>query len=205
MGDKCKMKKENITLNAIERLKKLIVQGTFDNIYDVAFVEGIKRIILFPTNDLILNENQFDTLVNSLIIGKEALYLMQLGENSDIFSQGNAVFKFAPPHLYREYFKCYEEENLYSICIMFSDSFEWVCVIDECLEGGVAILAGYPTVINEFELKYGNSKNDLNNYLDFLKEDEKRTKSNLQVELILKVLGEKAISQSNTANQNKAN
>ena len=153
----------------VNQLKNILINERIETIEDVAFSNSMGKKLLYPTNDLLLYEHQFSTLV-SCLDSSENLYIFQVSNNGKWDDQHD-LFQISAPFSYSEYNSLY----FYNPTIMFSDSFSWALVIDESLEGGIGILAGNFEFIRRYEERVPCSDKDLIKCVQFyLIDAEKR-------------------------------
>ncbi len=134
-----------------------------NNLYDIEIPQNSYRTLIYPTNDFFLYEHQFDA-VKSLVKQDEKIYVFQLDDLS-------FVHEFSYPFDYKAYC-CL---NLYSVSIMFSNSLEWIIIIDEAVEYGKGVFISNFSLKEKFENIY-NSKNDLSEIIKFTNEDTEKRK-----------------------------
>ena len=158
------------------KLESLIRSGLskFTYIHDIKFADDMKKTLIYPTNDVQLYEDQFDSLLHTMNT-EEQLIVAQVGYNDNLFEKDNVVYLFDRPFTYADYAAL----NLSSAVIMFSSSYEWIIVIDESLEGGEALFVGTPERVRLFESFYGRTKTDLLQFVRFYLDEAERRKVSL--------------------------
>ena len=134
----------------------------------------MKKTLIYPTNDVQLYEDQFDSLLHTMNTEGQ-LIVAQVGYNDNVFEKDNVVYLFDRPFTYADYAAL----NLYRAVIMFSSSYEWIIAIDESLEGGEALFVGTPERVRLFESFYGRTKTDLLQFVRFYLDEAERRKVSL--------------------------
>ena len=73
--------------------------------------------------------------------------------------------------------------------VLFSSSEDWIVLIEESLEGGIAVLAGSHDFVRRFRSIYSKSESDFRNYVEFcIKEYQTRKVPLTQLTEILKLM-----------------
>lgn len=123
--------------------------------------------MLYNTNDLCLNKDQFYVLM-SLLSGQRKIYVAQ-NDSDEVFELDTSA-----------YYKDYESLDLFSMTYLSSDSLDWVAVIDEELESGIGVLIADSDLINRFNSNYADELNDTNNLISFFYRDSHRNRFSIQ-------------------------
>jgi len=122
-------------------------------------------MIIFPTDDVFLTEDQFEVVI-SLLRGEEKLYFMNFGYDKNKCQPMNEIYELAG-RTYEEYCSAREFVFVMPLTILSSDSFRWLIVIDENFESGTAVFAADKEIINIFKDKYVNWPEDVVVYEEF--------------------------------------
>ena len=143
------MNMKNITKNEfISKVACFFGGNEFDSIYDLKIATDKSYVIINNTNDLWLNEPQFDAITR-LISSQKALYVAQ--------NDSDEVYRLALPTTYDEYYNL----DLFSLAFIASENFDWVIAIDEGFECGTGILIGSKEFAEAFYSPYNaNTKAD---------------------------------------------
>lgn len=155
------------------KLSWILNGNKYDSMLEFDIRDNVPTLLLYNTNDLCLNEEQFNALMDS-IRTPQKLYVAQ--------NDSEQIYEFDFPMSY----DCYESLNLYSISYLTSDKFDWLVIIDEALESGVGVLASNGDVINEFSTRYKNAISDIQNLVEFHFSDFSRNKNS--IETLMKIL-----------------
>lgn len=138
-----------MNINERNNLKKIIQNQHANYLSDIKLVPGHTSLILYPTNDLLLTEGQFNVLKKFLErLGETEFCLTQFdgGGLEGLFSDVNTVKKFPLESTYSQY--C--ETNLYSISVLFSINGKWAIIIDETFDWGVGLFVSNKTYVDIF-------------------------------------------------------
>lgn len=86
-------------------------------------------------------------------------------------------------------YEAYVNLNIRTLNVMFAPSDDWIMLIEESLEGGIAVLAGTKRFIDQFRTFYGKGESDLRDYVEFcIREHLTRNVPLTQLTQILKML-----------------
>ena len=140
----------HIDNNIKGQISKVLSSTRIVSLTDLDYPKKYKKSIIYPTNDLLLYENQFFSLIN-LLDGNAPLLLIQEGENDDFCDSKNQIIKMSPPFSFNDYMKI---DGLYSMTMHFSYPCKWILLIDESLEGGIGLLIGEKKKIEQFEKQW---------------------------------------------------
>ena len=139
----------------IEKLKHFLGESVInDSILDLNIPSDVPTALLYNTYDLWLNKKQFDALMD-ITSSYEALYIAQ--------NDSDETYRFDLPISYDEY----KALNLYSVSFITTDKFDWVIVIDECLESGIGVMIGDLRFIKNFNTLYSDSLTDIYELISF--------------------------------------
>ena len=153
------------------RLIKLVCNDAASEIDDITFSKSLDKVLLYPLDDVFLSKKHFNALI-SLLNPNESLYAMDCYFSCSTFSP-DKVYRLTPPFEYDDYISL----NLNPVCILYSDSFQWILAADEGLEGGEAVLAGNASFVERFKSIYGYSYEDLLSFLNFSIADFEKRKT----------------------------
>lgn len=152
----------------IEKLKHFLGESVInDSILDLNIPSDVPTALLYNTYDLWLNKKQFDALMD-ITSSYEALYIAQ--------NDSDETYRFDLPISYDEY----KALNLYSVSFITTDKFDWVIVIDECLESGIGILIGAPDFIKKFNTLYPDGLTDIYDLISFHYRDQAKNPKSIQ-------------------------
>ena len=135
--------------------------GNLNSIYDLDIPPDTYSTLLYNTNDLFLNEEQFNTLMKLIPI-TDTVYVVQVDSEE--------VYEFCLPISYEDYTSL----NLFSITFLSSKNFNWVIIIDEELESGVGLIISNAELINDFNSMYKNGLKDFSDLISFYYRDASR-------------------------------
>lgn len=138
-----------------------------ESLYEMQIPADFSTSLLYNTNDLCLNKDQFYVLM-SLLSGQRKIYVAQ--------NDSDEVFELDTPVDYKDY----ESLDLFSMTYLSSDSLDWVAVIDEELESGIGVLIADSDLINRFNSNYADELNDTNNLISFFYRDSHRNRFSIQ-------------------------
>ena len=141
-----------LTVSIRDKLNMLIDTENVKTVFDIKLNKNSACRIIYPTDDLWLNSNQLNVLFN-LNNCNHSLNLLQEGDTGKLFSDGSDVFAFTKNEI-----QDYLDYNLYSICAIFPDNCEWICLIDETFDAGMGVLIGNDTIISAFNSLYCSSE-----------------------------------------------
>ena len=151
------MKKKEFWSN----LSWVLNEQRYESIEDFMIPSDIPTFLLYNTNDLCLNEEQFNALMES-IGSTEKFYIAQ--------NDSEEIYEFDLPMSYNEY----QSLNLFSITYLASNKFDWLVIIDENLESGMGILAAKDEIIDNFTSRYESAIHDIQNLIAFHYRDASR-------------------------------
>ena len=170
------MNKIKSTYELIEKIIAIILVDKNRDPNFADFREGLKKCLIYPTDDLYLDEEQFIALDKAM--NEKRYYVMQFEEIDQIYNQGNCIFEFSSYEDYKRVYDEYEknideyrasgtsEFNMYyfwSKTILFSESLDWILQITEADDGGIGLLGGKKEKITRFMELYGRCNDDLLN------------------------------------------
>lgn len=176
------LRKIEITDEMISNLKKYVIEPS-DNIYDIRLNEKYKKVLIYPTDDVLLFEHQYEA-IKTLMCDWEEMYVMQLGDKVDIFDKKNTVVSMKHPFEFFEYSRI----DYYSLTLYFSSSFEWLLITDETFDGGIGILIGTNEKISLFRNNYSYCYSDLLKYVETCLDDNDKTTSASVLSVIINKL-----------------
>ena len=160
----------------------------FSSVEEAEFLPRHKKILLYPTDDLLLNEKQFSAL-SAIMDEHEKLYILDDGYHGNYCSTEfvnavdvNRITVLEPPLCYKKY----SGMALNPVCIMFPESFKWIIVVDEMLDNGVAILAGDASTISKFKSQYESHVHDVIAFTEYCLEQHQKRGTNL--DWLLKII-----------------
>ena len=159
-----------------KQISRVLLNSKIVSLKDLKYPKLYKKTILYPTNDLLLYEKQFLSIIE-LLEGNAPLFFMQAGENDDFRDSRNQAYIISSPFSFNDYMKI---DGLYSMTIHFSSPCKWILLIDESLEGGIGLLIGEKEIIEQFENTYGRTSEDRKKLELFFEKDAKRNKSILE-------------------------
>ncbi len=143
------------------KLHWIFEKDTLDSIYNLKIPAEISTTLIYNTNDLCLNKEQFDALMN-VIAPDETIYVIQ--------NDSDEIYQFHLPMSYDEY----QSLNFFSITFLASDKFDWVCVIEEDLESGIGFLVAPPDMIQKYHSQYQKGLSDMQDLISFFFRDFSR-------------------------------
>ncbi|MBE6037733.1 MAG: hypothetical protein E7218_00820 [Anaerofustis stercorihominis] len=153
----------------IKQLGKLFGTDKMYNMEDVIFAQGLKKQLIYPTDNTLLLREQFAALTG-IISPDERVYILSDGYNSALEEPKPAgrntffsIREIPHPFDYEEYTKLASSDMI----IIFSDSFRWVMVLSELRDDGLAILAGEEEILGKFGSLYPNAVTDLINFTEY--------------------------------------
>ena len=145
----------------VDKLKRFLRKGMFNSINEDVLTEGFQKRILYPTNDFHLTKEQFHA-IKCLLQPDENLILFQMGFDDGFFSPKNSYYKINCDINYREY----DEIWIDSISALSSDTWEWLVLIDEALEGGLGVFIASEEVVKKFSEIYVNMTTDIIRFVE---------------------------------------
>lgn len=168
----------------INKLKKFINNGTFDYIMDAGYNDCYLKTLMFPTDDLHLTKEQFESLTHLLNDG-ETIYVMQMAWDmkDGFFDINNQCFQLKSPIEYSEYASL----ELYTISLLVPTQFNWIVLVEENLDNGEALFIGDKKVTEQFRQIYSSNQDDLAKYVLMWLSDYKNR--NVKLDYLERVLG----------------
>ena len=151
-----------------DRLARLLKNSQFESLSDIAIDSSLRQLLLFPTDDYLLSLEQFEAVV-CLLEPNETLCVMQMDEFDGLLDARNSMFVFSEPYAFEEY----QQLNLYSMTMLFSESCEWFIITDELLAGGEGLFVGKKDLAKRFAEQYGHLKEDRVRYEKYWKEGKR--------------------------------
>ena len=145
----------------------------YESIEDFMIPSDIPTFLLYNTNDLCLNEEQFNALMES-IGSTEKFYIAQ--------NDSEEIYEFDLPMSYNDY----QSLNLFSMTYLTSNKFDWLVIIDENLESGIGVLATKSDLIEKYSSRYKDGLNDIQNLVAFHYKDASRNPHS--IENLIKIL-----------------
>lgn len=144
-------------------LKKFISTGKFDDLVDVDYNESLKKVLLYPTNDFYLTDNQFDC-IKSMVSKDESIYVMHMNWRCDdgFFDFNNEYYQLPSNCEYSRY----KSLPLDTISIVFPSSFRWLVITDESYDGGMAFFIGEYASTQCFSNLYTTTQSDLAKFVE---------------------------------------
>ena len=142
-------------------LSWVLNERRYGSIEEFVIPSDIPTFLLYNTNDLCLNEEQFNALMES-IGSTEKLYIAQ--------TDSDKIYEFDFPMSYNDY----QSLDLFSMTYLSSTQFDWIVVIDENLESGIGVLATKNEIIDKFLSRYKNGVRDIQNLIAFHYRDASR-------------------------------
>jgi hypothetical protein len=133
----------------------------FESIYELKISSDRSTALIYNTNDLWLNKQQFEILI-SLISCEETLYVAQ------VYSE--KIYELKLPIKYEEY----EMLDIFSCCFITSSKFDWIIVLDEGFESGIGILIGASDFVKKYISQYKDSLKDIYDLITFHYKDSPR-------------------------------
>lgn len=149
-------------------INALVLRGLreFEGLDGLRFASGTAKAIIYPTDDVCLNEEQYNAIV-SILKGGEDMTVIQCGWSNNFFAEDRIAYTFCEPFCYEEYSKL----DFFSPSIIFSSLHEWIIIIDESLNGGEALIVGDPNRIAQFLKTNDNGIHDLLRFVSFYLND----------------------------------
>lgn len=177
------IRNEKITPDIVKRIGKFIRNKKISDIVEISLCEGITSSLIYPTDDHLLYECQLSAVVK-LLEEHESLYALQLGWSDVLGADTNELFILSPP-FNEEYYNL----DLSTFTLLFSNSYQWLVLIDEAQEGGVGLIVGEKDIIEKFDSIYGRTKQDIVSFVNFHLDEEKRRSRTLTIlPKIIKIL-----------------
>lgn len=153
----------------LRKLSSLVPIYNFSCLDTLFLTPSLRKILLYPTDDFHLSEDQFD-VIKTIIPCGNSLYVAQIGHGQNSILHSTPVYKLKQPFDYREY----QEIWLDTISFIFSDSYEWVIVIDESLIGGEGLFIGNDVAASQFWKQYKRGNSDIAEFVQFCVNEHKK-------------------------------
>jgi hypothetical protein len=168
------------------KLEWVLGKERFESLETLCISPEISTTLIYNTNDLCLNKEQFDVLMKN-IDSQDTVYIDQ--KDSD------EVYEFVFPISYDEY----QSLNLFSMTFISSSKFDWIVIIDEELESGIGVIAAADKLIDNFNSQYKKGLKDLHDLISFYHRNTLRNP--LSIQNLIKILSllhvTKSIKESN--------
>lgn len=175
-------KKENRPGN-LATFFSALKQAPREYIFEAEFQQKFEKTLLYPTDDVLLYLDQFEALMQTAFQTSKEIYL--LSEGYDETFENGELYVLTDVRDYEAYAKL----NISTLNVMFAPSDDWIMLIEESLEGGIAVLAGTKHFIDQFRSFYGKGESDLRDYVEFcIREHLTRNVPLTQLTQILKML-----------------
>ena len=155
------MKRGIVSQDIMQHLQMLLKKFPREYICEAEFRKKFEKTLLYPTDDVLLYKNQFDSLMSVALKSNKEIFL--LAEGYDGSFENGQLFVLSGLNDYEEYSKL----NISTLNILFSPSEDWIVLIEESLEGGIAILAGTHIFLEQFRSMYSQGESDFRNYVKF--------------------------------------
>ena len=149
------------------KLQRFFEGDEIESIYDLNISPYISTALIYNTNDLCLNKEQFDSLL-SVIGPLETIYVVQ--------NDSDTIYEFDLPMVYEEY----QSLNLFSLTVLTSSSFDWAVIIDEELESGIGFFVASNELVENFNFRYKGGLNDMLDLISFSFRDLSRNPRSIQ-------------------------
>ena len=180
------MKQVKMSPEHMEAIRKFISSESFEWLEEIEWNGAFQKMLLFPTEDFQLSEEQFHAVV-SLMDGAERLYVLKAGYDGKIFDPSNAVHVISAPFAYAEYEKIW----LDTPAILFSDAKSWIVITDELSQGGEGLFVGEEESFRRFREIYGDGRRDAAEFTEFFVSEHRQRGVPLDhLESMLKLCGE---------------
>ena len=153
---------EKVTRWHIHTIRRFLHSDEFTSLDELQWDSACRKMILYPTDDFHLTEEQYQAVV-SMLDENELLYVLKIGYHGRIFDPSNTVYEASGPFAYSEYEKLW----LDTPTILFSDAKEWVVVTDESADYGEGLFVGQEESFQRFRAAYGNGRRDLAQFMEF--------------------------------------
>lgn len=177
------MQKEMMSPKIMKHLQMILKTFPKDYISEAEFRKKFEKTLMYPTDDVLLYKDQFDSLLSAALKSDKEIFLLTEGYNGS-FDNGE-LFVLSDLNDYEEYTKL----NVSTLNVLFSSSEDWIVLIEESLEGGIAVLAGSHDFVRRFRSIYSKSESDFRNYVEFcIKEYQTRKVPLTQLTEILKLM-----------------
>ena len=177
------VQKRKIDQTILCHLERLLKQAPKEYIVETEFRQKLEKTLLYPTDDVLLYRDQFEALMQTALQTSKEVYL--LSEGYDETFENGELFVLTDLRDYEAYAKL----NIRTLNVMFAPSDDWIMLIEESLEGGIAVLAGTKRFIDQFRTFYGKGESDLRDYVEFcIREHLTRNVPLTQLTQILKML-----------------
>ena len=153
--------------NLCKFIKKIIAVSYASSLVDLKINKNLETILLYPTNDLFLTQQQYKTLWQFLnIVGESKCYLTQFDNvESGIDSETNTFLCIHNNLSYNEYL----DFNLFSLSMLLSEKGRWAIFIEETLEDGIGLFIADKKYMDIFKNCYLDYCRDLTHYQEDIK------------------------------------
>ena len=155
------MQKRMTSPKIMKHLQMLLKTFPKDYIFEAEFRKKFEKTLMYPTDDVLLYKDQFDSLISVALKADKEIYL--LAEDYEGSFDNGELFVLSDLSDYEDYAKL----NLSTLNVLFSSSEEWIVLIEESLEGGIAVLAGSHDFVRQFKSTYLKGESDFRNYVRF--------------------------------------
>ena len=170
------IKKTHLNEYQANQLKKVFSDISLGSIYRFQKPTNAHVALLYPINDLLLFEDQYVALLNTIrFLKEEKIYVIQTEKDSDLFCEATDVYEFDISSSFQEYQKL----PIYSISLLFSNSMKWFLLTDETLEGGIGLLISDKDTIEQFKRIYGRCDQDICAFVAFSLKDADRNQHSI--------------------------
>jgi len=159
-----KIKKNN---DIMKIAKSLLKTPLDDSLCNVVFSEGLQKLLLYPTYDVYLNEEQFTALKSFLEnIDEDEFYAVNhyvVSDDPAVLPADDFFYLASRDISYEQYTDIF----VYHLSVMFSKNGKWAIVIEESLEDGIGIMAAQPKMLELFKDCHPKYKQELENFIRF--------------------------------------
>ena len=155
------MQKRMTSPKIMKHLQMLLKTFPKDYISETEFRKKFEKTLMYPTDDVLLYKDQFDSLISVALKSDKEIFL--LAEDYEGSFDNGELFVLSDLSDYEEYAKL----NLSTLNVLFSSSEDWIVLIEESLEGGIAVLAGSHDFVRQFKSIYLKGESDFRNYVRF--------------------------------------
>ena len=155
-----KMRVLDKCISEVNALSKILIPQKLEGFQDIITIannKAFERILLYPTNDVLLTEEQFCALRNAM--NGEFLYAREVGETGKWYDMGQPFYRLSKCDTYEQFVQL----PFWSISVFFDETFDWVILIDESLEGGIGLLLASEEIKDSF-VKYYPYKRDVDRF-----------------------------------------
>ena len=155
------MQKRMTSPKIMKHLQMILKTFPKDYISEAKFRKKFEKTLMYPTDDVLLYKDQFDSLLSAALKSDKEIFL--LAEDYEGSFDNGELFVLSDLSDYEEYAKL----NLSTLNVLFSSSEDWIVLIEESLEGGIAVLAGSHDFVRQFKSIYLKGESDFRNYVRF--------------------------------------